>query len=511
MARDIHSKIKSIDELSKTLQGLRDRGKKIVHCHGVFDLLHPGHIKHFEVAKKKGDILVVTITKDEFVNKGPGRPIFNHSLRAESIAAIECVDFVAINEWPHAVETIKKLRPHFYVKGSDYANKEDDITGKIYEEEEAVKSVGGSVHFTDEISFSSTALINNFLTPYPEEARNFFQRFKKHYTSKDLINSLKEIDDIKVLVIGDIIIDEYHYCIGMGKSQKDNIIATKFLNEEIFAGGVLAAANHIAGFCKDVTLVGCIGTKNDYRDFISSHLKASIKTNFFFQPDAPTVVKRRFVDPSFLNKLFEICYLEDKTRLPKNIEDQICAYLKTHLKDFEMVLVADFGHGLITPKILQVLCKKSNFLAVNVQTNSANLGFNLVTKFRRADYVCIDEPELRLACHDKFLELEKLIIKTSKKLSCDRIIITRGHRGSLTYSKKDGFAEIPIFSKEVVDRIGAGDAYFSITAPCVVKNNPMEMVGFIGNAVGAMKVLIVGNRSSVEPTPLFKYITTLLK
>ena len=511
MRRDIRSKIKTIDELGKVLGQLREKGKRIVHCHGVFDLLHPGHIKHFEAARKKGDVLVVTVTKDEYVNRGPGRPIFNDHLRAETIAAIECVDFVAVNKWPTAVETIKILRPDFYVKGKDYAKREEDVTGKILEEEEAVKSVGGMMHFTDEISFSSSALINTFLNPYPEGAKDFFLKFKRQHTAGDVINALEKVKDAKVLVIGDIIIDEYHYCMGMGKSQKDNIIATRFLNEEQFAGGVLAAANHVAGFCKEVTLVSCIGTKNDYKDFINKHLKENIKRKFFYCKNAPTVVKRRFVDPAFLNKLFEICHLEDANHMPASLENEIGGYLEKNIKKFDMVLAADFGHGLITPRIVGMLCKKAKFLAVNVQTNSANLGFNLITKFSRADYICIDEPELRLACHDRFSNLEKLILDISKKLDCDKVIITRGHKGSLAYSKKGGFKQIPVFSKEVVDRIGAGDAYFSITSPCVLKNNPMEVVGFIGNAVGAIKVLIVGNRSSVESAPLCKYITTLLK
>jgi rfaE bifunctional protein nucleotidyltransferase chain/domain len=511
MAKDTSVKIKTIDELSRILSDARKKGKKIVHCHGVFDLLHPGHVKHFEAAKKKGNILVVTLTRDEYVNKGPGRPIFNQDLRAATLAAIECVDFVAVNEWPTAVETINKLRPHYYVKGSDYAQRSDDVTGKIRQEEDAVKAVGGRIHFTDEIAFSSTALINTYLTPYPEEAKEFFQKFKKSYSATDILDYLRGVGDTKVLVIGDIIIDEYHYCAGMGKSQKDNIIATKFLNEEIFAGGVLAAANHLAGFCKDVTLLSVIGTQNEYRQFISTHLKENIKTKFYYRKDAPTVVKRRFVDPNFLTKLFEICYLADTTPLPESLERQITEYLKDNLKKFDMVLVADFGHGLITGKIVDLLCKKAKFLAVNVQTNSANLGFNLITKFPRADYVCIDEPEIRFACHDRFSNLEKLILAINRKLSCERIVITRGHRGSLAYSRKDGFTAIPIFSKEVVDRIGAGDAFFSITSPCAYKKTPMEVVGFVGNAVGAMKVLIVGNRSSVEPVPLFKYIGTLIK
>ncbi|MBM3252127.1 MAG: adenylyltransferase/cytidyltransferase family protein, partial [Candidatus Omnitrophica bacterium] len=443
MVRDIKSKIKSIDELCRIIRALKKKGSKIAHCHGVFDLLHPGHIKHFEAARKEGDILVVTITKDKYVNKGPGRPVFNQNLRAESIAAIECVDFVAINEWPTAVETIKLLKPHFYIKGQDYARKEDDLTGKITEEERAIKSISGSMLFTDELSFSSSSLINTFFTPFPEEAKDFFAKFRKRYLADNIIKRLKEIGKLKVLVIGDIIIDEYHYCSGMGKSQKDNIIATKYLSEEVFAGGVLAAANHLAGFCRDVTLATCIGTKNEYKDFITKHLKPNIKTNFYYRDDAPTVVKRRFVDPNFLSKLFEICYLEDANKLPANVEKSICDYLRNNLRKFDMALVADFGHGLITSQIVKVLCKYARFMAVNVQTNSSNIGFNLITKFNRADYICIDEPELRLACHDKLSDLRQLVLKIKSQIGCERIIITRGHKGSLVYSKKEGFNEIP--------------------------------------------------------------------
>lgn len=511
MGRDINSKIKMLGELAGILEKFRQDGKRIVHCHGVFDLLHPGHIRHFEMAKKEGDILVVTVTKDEYVNKGPGRPVFNHNLRAESIAAIECVDYVAVNEWPTAVETIRRLKPHLYVKGSDYVKRETDVTAKIYEEEEAVKSVGGMLHFTDDITFSSSSLINTYMSPYPEEAKAFLTDFKKRYTSDDIINILKAVEGVKALVIGDVIIDEYHYCMGMGKSQKDNIVAAKFLNSEIFAGGILATANHLAGFCKDVTLACSVGGANDCSDFVVSHLKPNIKRNFYHLPAAHTVIKRRFVDPAFMMKLFEVCYLEDADHMPRATENVICGWLDSNLKRFDMVLVGDFGHGFITPRIVNRLCRESNFLAVNVQTNSANIGFNLVTKFPRADYVCIDEPEIRFACHDRFANVEKLIGKVAKRLDCDKIAVTRGHKGSLVYSSKEGYTEIPVFSKEVLDRIGAGDAYLSITAPCAFKDNKMEVVGFIGNAVGAMKVLIVGNRSSVEPVPLIKYITTLLK
>ena len=151
-------KLLDLDELSKKVQILRSEGKKTVHCHGCFDLMHPGHIKYFQAAKSMGDILLVTVTPDKYVDKGPGRPVFNQILRAESIAALECVDYVAINKWPTAEETLRLLRPDIYVKGQEFENLEDK-TGKIQREYEVTREIGAEIRFTHEVVFSSTELL----------------------------------------------------------------------------------------------------------------------------------------------------------------------------------------------------------------------------------------------------------------------------------------------------------------------------------------------------------------
>jgi len=152
-------KILEIEKLAKKLEGLKSEGKKIVHCHGCFDLMHPGHIKYFQAAKRMGDILVVTVTPDIYVDKGLGRPVFNHDLRVESIDALECVDYVSINKWPTAEETLRLLRPDIYVKGQEFERLEDE-TGKIQKEYDVVKEIGAEIRFTHEIVFSSTKLLN---------------------------------------------------------------------------------------------------------------------------------------------------------------------------------------------------------------------------------------------------------------------------------------------------------------------------------------------------------------
>lgn len=154
-------KILEMEELAKKLHELKSQGKKIVLCHGCFDLMHPGHIKYFQASKKMGDILVVTVSQDIYVDKGDGRPVYNQTLRAESIAALECVDYVAINKWPTAVETLILLRPHIYVKGQEFENK-DDKTGKLQQEQAVLVEIGAEMRYTHEVVFSSTKLINQY-------------------------------------------------------------------------------------------------------------------------------------------------------------------------------------------------------------------------------------------------------------------------------------------------------------------------------------------------------------
>ncbi|MDD3847501.1 MAG: adenylyltransferase/cytidyltransferase family protein [Syntrophorhabdaceae bacterium] len=154
-------KIFTFDKLVRKIENAKAKGKKVVLCHGCFDLMHPGHIKYFQSAKGMGDILVVTVSPDRFVDKGPGRPVFNEQLRAESIAALQCVNYVAINEWPTAEETLRLLRPDIYVKGQEF-EKLEDKTGKIQKESEVIKEIGAELRFTHEIVFSSTQLLKKY-------------------------------------------------------------------------------------------------------------------------------------------------------------------------------------------------------------------------------------------------------------------------------------------------------------------------------------------------------------
>lgn len=504
-------KIISLTDLIEIVQGLKKKGKTIVQCHGCFDLIHPGHIKHFEAAKKLGDVLLVTVTPDRFVNKGPGRPVYGEKLRTESIAALEVVDFVALNEWPTAVETIKQLQPDFYVKDKEFEEVAQKNSGEgVFREREAVELLGGKFHLTGELKLSSSRLINDYFGVHSESAESFLKTFREKWDVEKIIKLFDDLKKLKVLVIGDTIIDQYHYVQPMGKTPKANTIAAKYLSEENFAGGVLACANHIAGFCKNVDLLTCLGKKGDsFSEFVKQNLKKNINPIFFSRPDTTTVIKRRFVDQAFVGKLFEIYFYNDES-IPVDVEDSVVQIIKQTISGYDLVLVADFGHGFLSPRLIDLICKKSKFLAVNAQSNTGNYGFNLITKYPKADYVCLDEPEVRLACHSKFGDLGELLKQLQKSLRCKRIIVTRGHKDTLALGP-DGFREVPVFSGKIVDTVGAGDAFFSITAPCAALDWTAEILAFVGNVVGALAVGIVCNRSSVEPKQLFRFATTLLK
>lgn len=504
-------KIKTLSQLRQIIRKLKKEGKKIVLCHGVFDLIHPGHIRHLTSAKKYGDILVITVTADKYIKKGPGRPVFQEALRAEVLSCLNMVDFAAILNSESAVEAIKALKPDYYVKGPDYKNrkKRSNIPQKLIDETQALEESGGKIVFTDDLVFSSSKLISDYLSVYPQKTKEYLDDLKNRYSADYITGRLSEIENLKIIVIGDAIIDQYHYCFPVGKSSKEPLIVHQFMDDENFAGGVLATANHLASLSKNIHLVSLLGTKKSYENFILKHLKTNITPKFFFRTDAGTTVKRRYLDGLTQQKLFQISYLKDDSIEPI-LEKKINKYLKAEIKKYDFVLVNDFGHGLLTEKLIRTICHEAKYLALNVQSNSANYGFNVITKYPRADFVCIDEHEMRLAVHDKYSDLKLLIKKIYKKMKSSLMIITRGPKGSLSYTEKGGYCETPALTERVVDRVGAGDALFSMTSPCAYNNIEPEIIPFIGNIAGALQIQIVGHRKSIEFVDMVKFINRLL-
>ena len=508
VARD---KICSLEVLVTILAKKQPIEQTIILAHGVFDLVHMGHVRHLESARRYGDVLVVSVTADAFVNKGPGRPVFIDHVRAEMLAALEYVDWVVINQAATAEPVIAALQPDIYAKGSDYANAADDVTGKIEKEYQAVQAYGGRVEFTDEITFSSSSLLNRHFDIYDAEVKTYLDelRDKGHFTN--IMQLIEQTADMSVLIVGDTIIDEYQFVNPMGKSAKENLIGNLFRDREIYAGGVIAAANHAAGLCRQVDILTSLGEQDNYADLVHNALKPNIKLHNIARPEAPTTRKCRFIDFGYMRKLFEVYYMDDAP-----LSSVLAAQFKQKIIDmagnYDLVIVTDFGHGLLDSSAIKALIKHSHFLAVNAQTNSGNTGFNLITRYPQADLICIDEPEARLAVSDKRADMSEIASKLlPHRIACNNIIVTQGRYGCMTWEKGRSANSVPALTSSVVDTVGAGDAFLAVTSPLLAAGGDIQHAAFVGNVAGAIKVGIVGHRQSVEKPALIKAITALLK
>jgi rfaE bifunctional protein kinase chain/domain/rfaE bifunctional protein nucleotidyltransferase chain/domain len=502
-------KIMTLETIGHELS-LHRAGKTVAQCHGVFDLLHIGHIKHLQHAKGFADILVVTITADRFVNKGPGKPYFSEYLRAEALAALSCVDYVVINHHLTAIEAIKAIRPDCYVKGIEYQDSAADITGKISEEEETVKSVGGRLHFTKDIVFSSSTLLNRFFSPFSQEVISYLDQFKAKYPINDILQYFEGCKKLNVMLIGEAVIDIYHYGEAIGKSGKEPILVTKYHREEVYIGGVLAIANHLSNFCKEVTCVTMLGEKGEYEQFIREKLNPNVNVVFHYKKDAPTIVKRRYIEEYSAQKLFEIYEIED-CFFDDDQKQQFADSIKKQIDQHDVVIVGDYGHGLLDSASIAMIEEKAKFLAVNTQANASNHGFNCISKYRKADYVCIANRELQLNFRQKHISTIEQVKQLMQEFDYKNVVVTSGVKGSISCKKGEEINITPAFATSVKDRVGAGDAVLAVTSLFVAQHAPAEMVGFIGNVVGSEAVNIMGNKSFIEKIPLMKHIVHLMK
>ena len=328
------------------------------------------------------------------------------------------------------------------------------------------------------------------------------------YTADDVAAVFERARDLKVLVVGEAIIDEYLYCQTIGKSGKEPILAARYVSREQFAGGVLAVANHIATLSDHVTTLTFLGEVDSHEDLIREQMDPKIELRFLTVPAAPTILKRRYVELYPLQKLFEL-YVMDGDEYASQWQ-ALSSALDELLPEFDVVVVVDYGHGMIGPEAVSTLCSRSRFLAVNTQTNADNRGFNTVSKYARADYLSVSETEIRLEARLRHGDLHEIVSGVAERLSCPRVLVTQGSQGCSCYDRVEGFVEVPAFTSSVVDRVGAGDAVLGVTALCAVQGVSAELLGAVASAVGAQAVGVVGNRSAIDPAKVLGDIAARL-
>mgnify|MGYP001209815422 CR=1 FL=1 len=504
------SKIVQLEALKKISLDLKKDGKRIIHCHGVFDLLHIGHIKHFSEAKKKGDILIVTLTSDEFVNKGPNRPAFKISHRLESISSLEDVDYVAENKWPTAEKTIQIIKPDIYFKGPDYKENEKDVTGNIKKEISSLKKYGGKIEYSKSISFSSSNLINKYSDLYNEDQKNFLKEISNNFDENDFQESFKKFSDLKILVIGETIIDQYIFCEAIGKSGKEPMLVLRELESNNYLGGAAAVANHLSEFSNNISFLTCIGQANTLSDFISNNLNKKIKAKYLKKKDAPTILKKRFIDKVSGNKTLGVYSLNDENLQPPQ-ETVVLNHLKD-IKKYDLVIVADYGHGFITGKIANFISKTSPFFSLNAQINSSNSGFHSLKKYSKCDSIIINESELRHEFRDRRSDLTELARKLLLSSGADHLVVTQGSSGATLYrADSDQVHSCPAFAGKVVDKVGSGDAMLALLSCCLYAKVNLDLSLLIGSLAAAQTVETIGNSVSVNKVQLLKSLQYMVK
>ena len=481
-ARD--RKILTLDELPALRARLRD--KQIVLCHGAFDLIHVGHLIHFEEAKAQGEVLVVTVTADEFITKKRSVSL-SENYRLRQLAALEIVDYVALVREPSAVMAIEALHPDVYVKGPEYADLLLDKTANISREKTLVERYGGRLYFTRGETFSSTKL-SHFLLAAPEAVqadpllRNERVLFRDlsdaGFTLEQLKSFLAAASRLKVCLLGETIIDEWVDVTVTNLSQKSRCVAGLELARTKQIGGTGVVALHLASFVREVH---CF-TNGPALDLPANVTMTSLSPS--------SLVKTRFVDRENGYRLFE-SKSPDLTDVRRDVP--------IDFDEYDLVLISDFGHGLQDATALndRIARKQRAFVAAMAQANSSNYGYNLPTKYHGADYYSLNRTEAELCLRERGLPIDEVLARVSRLLGADLLSVTDGDQGVIVKKGADTF-KLPTLSTSTVDTIGCGDAYFALSSVAACLDRPAPIIGLTGSIAAAGVAQRRGNESPVS-------------
>ncbi len=491
---------------------LKTDGKTIALCHGVFDLVHPGHIIHFEHAKSMADVLVVSITDAEHVRKGPGRPFFNDEMRVKELAAIEYIDYVLVSNEYTVDDIVEAVEPDLYVKGSEYRVESADITENIRRERELVEKHGGRIAYTDGDVFSSTKLINTGLSGLSTEVISFMTDFKQRYSMDDILRFTDKMKNLKLLVLGDFIIDKYTYCSVMGMMSKDMAYSAREKYTEEYYGGSAAIARHLSSFSDDVTLISVIGKEDEHRLINSPEILGSVLFKPVCSAEHPTIIKHRFLNKGGkrenYQKIFSINNLEEINKYEDSVYEELNSSLLEELGSYDVVFLCDFGHGMMSEVIQSTVQEHAKYIVLNCQTNSTNRGLNPITKYHRADAFSLDQTELKLAFPQFAGDENAGLTKLANHLK-GKGWLTRGSDGAYAITCED-IVSCPALTLSVKDTVGAGDAFYSVAGIFYSVGASEELAMFMGNIAGALGANIVGNKDSVKKVDVLKFASTLM-
>lgn len=500
--KDYLKKIVSVDQLAaKVGKFPRFKNEQIAMCHGVFDLVHPGHIRHLVFAKQKVSKLIVSITSDIHVKKAELRPYVPQILRAENLAALEFVDFVIIDENETPIKNLKKIKPDFFVKGYEYVKNGENP--RTQEEIETLKSYDGQFLFTpgDYVLSSSNIIENNRPDLTVIKLKSLMEG--ENVSFKDIRETLRNFKNCEVLVVGDTIIDNYVNTSIIGNNAKTPTFSTKYINEENFVGGAAIIALHLKAAGAKVKFCSVLGN-DSLGKFVKKELKKNKITDLTIIDNVrPTTEKKYFISGE--DRLLKVDKVENSP-ISENLQKHIIKQIANHKKG--IVIFSDFRHGIFNQKSIQPFTKAIHKGVYKVADSQVASRWGNILDFKNFDLITPNEKEVRFSLADQDTAIRPLASVLFEKSKCKVLMLKLGERGLMTVRRKiigndmRSFFVMDAFEKNAVDPVGCGDALISYASLAMyVSKNPL-IASILGSISAALLSLINGNipiiKSDVE-------------
>ncbi len=464
------------------------RNFSLVHCHGTFDLVHPGHIRHLHQAKKYGDKLLVSITADQFIDKANYRPYVPQELRAINLAALEMVDFVFIDVNAEPLDLITLVKPDVFAKGDDYNVL--NISDKTTKEKDTVLSYGGTVVFTPgDIVYSSSKLItNNPPNLALLKLRNLLEAEEVDLASLEV--DIAKFSSRTVTVVGDVIVDRHTECTPLGfATSKSPTVSLREDEVDDYLGGAGIVAAHIAATGARVKLYSVVGDDRE-ADFARERLNQyGVEGLLLTDSSRPTTLKNNFI--SLNHRLLKVDRL-DSRRIDDYLVDQIANLLKT--SDPDITIFSDFRHGIFTKHSIPKYEDSIPNGAFRVADSQVASRWGNILDFLNYDLITPNEKEVRFSLGDQDTVIRPLAAKLYKRANCRVLILKLGERGSMTFrgaeERTRDFFQIDTLAENVRDPVGAGDALLAYSSLGLeVTKSPIKsaLLGTIAAAIACEK------------------------
>lgn len=499
------NKIVNVKDLIKKI-GNFPRNKKVSMCHGVFDLVHPGHIRHLQFAKTKSSLLIVSITADLHVDKDSLRPYVPQQLRAENLAALEFVDYVIIDKNPTPLINIQKIKPDFFVKGHEYIT--GVINPKTKQEIDIIESYGGKFIYTPgDFIMSSSRILNKETPDLSLEKLNSLMEGEK-LSFNDIRNSLKNLKNINVFVLGDTIIDTYVRTALIGSNAKTPTFSTRYIDENKYIGGAAIIANHLKSAGAKVSFCSILGNDKN-----ANFVKTNLKKNKIFDEtiqlnDRPTTEKKYFISDEY--RLLKVDTV-DNSPIESKIVDKIISKIKKFKKG--VIIFSDFRHGIFHKNSIKSLIKPINKGIFKVADSQVASRWGNILDFKNFDLITPNEKEIRFSLADQDTAVRPLASQLYKEAKCKYLILKLGAKGILTFRRKmklndiRSFFVIDALEKNAVDPVGCGDALLSYASLSLFESKNIVISSILGSISAGIESKIDGN----EPVKLNDVLKELKK